>query len=215
MSAQTTYVPALGVDWLTPFYDVTAWLVGEHAFKQRLIDAAALAPGHDVLDLGCGTGTLVIMAKEAQPGARVVGMDLDPPILDIARRKIAQRGLDIPLHHGSAIAPPFAPASFDRIFTTLMLHHLTTAEKAQTFAATRALLRAGGELHVADWGPPHNWAMWLAAQTVQWFDGADRLAANLDGKLPGMLRDAGFARVTPGPQQMTPFGTLAFLHVEV
>jgi ubiquinone/menaquinone biosynthesis C-methylase UbiE len=209
------FVPALGADWLTPFYDAVAWLIGERALKRRLLEAAKLTPGADVLDLGCGTGTLAIMAKALCPGAHVVGLDLDPRILAIARRKLDRLGVDVKLQAGSATAPPFPPASFDRIVTTLMLHHLTTAEKQQALAAARRLLRPGGELHIADWGRPQNGAMRLVSSVVAWFDGPDRLAANLNGELVSMLVAAGFTRVTEGARRMTPFGTLAFLHAAV
>ena len=210
-----TYVPALGFDWLTPFYDAVAWVIGERAMKQELLHAAHLRAGHDLLDLGCGTGTLAIMAKQGWPQVRVVGMDLDPQILEIARRKIAAAGLDIPVQPGSATAPPFAPASFDRVVTTLMLHHLTTTEKQAALGAVRRLLRPGGELHIADWGPPQNQLMRIATGVVEWFDGHERLAANVRGELPAMLTAAGFARVAEGARRMTPFGTLAFLHAAV
>ena len=206
------YVPALGFDWLTPFYDAVAWVIGERSMKRELLQAAHLRAGQDLLDLGCGTGTLVVMAKQGWPELRVVGMDLDPRILGIARGKIDRAGVDVGLQLGSATAPPFAPASFDRVVTTLMLHHLTTDEKRATLGAVRRLLRSGGELHIADWGPPQNQLMRFATGLVEWFDGHERLAANVRGELPAMLTAAGFAWVEQGTRRMTPFGTLAFLH---
>src|ERR671924_629326 len=101
------YVPALDYDWLTPAYDALIRLtMPERAFKQRLIQQAQIRAGHAVLDVGCGTGTLAIMAKRAHPDATVVGLDGDPKILAIAARKVAAAGLDIPLHHGMAFELP-------------------------------------------------------------------------------------------------------------
>jgi ubiquinone/menaquinone biosynthesis C-methylase UbiE len=207
----TTRVPALGVDWLTPFYDAVAWLMGERAILRQLVEQARIAPGHDVLDLGCGTGVLIALVKTTCPGARVVGLDVDFRILAIARAKLARAGLDVALHRASATAPPFRPGSFDRVLTTLVLHHLTTAEKGAVFAAVRALLRPGGELHVADWGPPQNALMRAASRVVAWFDGADRVAANLRGELPALAAAAGLVDVEETGRRMTPFGTLVFL----
>ena len=74
---ERSYIPALGFDWLTRFYDpLLALSLREKTLKGRLIDQAAIAPGHDVLDVGCGTGTLAILAKNRQPEARVVGLDI-------------------------------------------------------------------------------------------------------------------------------------------
>jgi ubiquinone/menaquinone biosynthesis C-methylase UbiE len=81
-----SYIPALGFDWLTRFYDpLLALTLGEKALKGRLLDQARIASSHDVLDVGCGTGTLAILAKTRQPRARVVGLDGDPAVLAIAR----------------------------------------------------------------------------------------------------------------------------------
>ena len=64
-----------------------------------------------MLDVGCGTGTLALMVKDACPGARVVGLDVDPKILAIAGRKAARHGREIELCEGSETAPPLAPAT--------------------------------------------------------------------------------------------------------
>jgi protein-S-isoprenylcysteine O-methyltransferase Ste14 len=205
------FVPALGVDWLTPFYDLVARLTGDRRFKQRLVEMARIAPGHAVLDVGCGTGTLALLVKQTCPGARVVGLDVDPRILGIARRKVARHGGGVELFQGSATAPPLPPGSFDRVLTTLVLHHLTTAQKRDALRAMHALLRAGGELHVADWGKPHNPLMRIAALGFQLFDGGEQTAANLRGELPQLIAEAGFAAVEETERWMTPFGTLAFV----
>jgi ubiquinone/menaquinone biosynthesis C-methylase UbiE len=210
-AAAKHFVPALGVDWLTPFYDVLSWLAGEGAIKRRLIEQAAIAPGHDVLDLGSGTGTLVLLVKQHCPAARVTGVDIDPRILAIARRKVAAARVDVRLVEGSATDPPFPPASFDRVLTTLVLHHLTTPQKHDALVAARRLLRPGGQLHVADWGKPQNALMRLAALGFQMFDGGETTAANLQGELPSLMSAAGFSEVRETAHRMTPFGTLTFL----
>jgi ubiquinone/menaquinone biosynthesis C-methylase UbiE len=216
MSTKTDhFVPALGHDWLTPIYDVVARLTGERRFKRRLIEVAGIAAGQDVLDLGCGTGTLALMVSRMRPGTRVTGLDIDPRILAMARRKFEKTGAHIVLEQGSATAPPFAPASFDRILSTLMLHHLTTAQKQETLGAARRLLRPGGELHIADWGKPHNALMRVASIGFQLFDGGETTGANLRGELPALVRAAGFEDVAETERWMTPFGTLAFVRGRV
>jgi ubiquinone/menaquinone biosynthesis C-methylase UbiE len=209
------FVPALGHDWLTPLYDAVAWLVGERRFKTRLIELANIQSGHDVLDIGCGTGTLALLTHTMRPFARVTGVDIDPRILAIARRKIARAGAPIAVHEGSATDPPFKPGSFDRILTTLMLHHLTTPQKRDTFAAARRLLRPGGQLHVADWGKPHNLLMRVAAHGFRFADGAETTGANLRGELPQLITEAGFQNAAETERWMTPFGTLTFIRASV
>ncbi len=188
-SAAKPFVPALGLDWLTPFYDAVAWVLGDRAVNARLIAQAAIVPGHAVLDLGSGTGTLALMVKDRCPDARVSGVDVDPRIVAIARRKAATARADVRFVEGSATEPPFAPA----------------------LAAARRLLRPGGELHVADWGRPQNALMRLAALTFRVFDGGETTAANLAGELPALIAGAGFVDVRETEHRMTPFGTLTFL----
>jgi len=205
------FVPALGLRVLTPLYDLGAWMAGDRRIKRRLLDSAAIGAGTAVLDLGCGTGTLAIMAAARAPSARVVGLDIDPAILAIARRKVARAGAQVVLAEGSATDPPFVPASFDRVLTTLVLHHLSTPQKRRALAAARRLLRPGGELHVADFGQPHTPLMRLAARTFGMFDGEETTRANLRGELPGLVREAGFDDVEETERWSTPFGTLTFL----
>ena len=213
MTAHThSFVPALAYDALTPLYDFAiALTMRERAFKRRLVEQTALRPGMRVLDAGCGSGTLALMLAAAEPGAEIVGLDPDLRILAIAREKAEQAGRTIEWVEGSAVAPPFPPASFDRVTSTLMFHHLTTPEKEAAFAALRALLRPGGELHVADFGRPHTAYTRLAAAAFAWFDGHERTAANLAGRLPALLRAAGFGEVTETERWVTAFGTLAFV----
>ena len=210
------FVPALGLHSLTRFYDPLIRLaLREEAIKGRLIEQARIAPGMSVLDLGCGTGTLALLIKRACPGADVAGLDVDPEVLAIAREKLASAGAAVTLHQGSAADPPLPPGSFDRVLSTLMLHHLTTDEKRATLSGALRLLRPGGELHVADFGPPENALMWLVSHTVQIFDGSDRLGDNLNGRLPDLVRAAGFAAVEETGTAMTPFGSLAFLSAKL
>ncbi len=207
-----SYVPALGFDWLTRFYDpLLALTLREKTLKGRLIDQAEIAAGHDVLDVGCGTGTLAILAKTRQPRARVVGLDGDPGVLEIAREKIAQAGVDVELREGLAdSAPTFQPASFDRILTSLLLHHLTTEQKRDALAAMYRWLRPAGELHVLDFGPQGNVFLALVSRGVGWLDGATRLRDNWDGRLPELMREAGFAGADELGRAFTPFGSVSF-----
>ncbi|MBI4400836.1 MAG: methyltransferase domain-containing protein [Nitrospirae bacterium] len=97
VTRRVDYIPALRFRWLTALYDpVIRWTMRESTFKRRLVEQARLQKGHRVLDLGCGTATFTILLKQGSPDAEVVGVDVDPVILDIARTKAAQAGVTTP-----------------------------------------------------------------------------------------------------------------------
>jgi|SRR5688572_5233245 len=114
------YIPALSFKVLTPLYDTFFKLtMQEEGFKRRLIEQAQIRPSHRVLDLGCGTGTLTVMIKEAHPDSEVTGLDGDPQILEIARQKAAQAGTSINFDEGMAYRLPYPDASFDRVLSSI------------------------------------------------------------------------------------------------
>ncbi|MGH7326592.1 MAG: class I SAM-dependent methyltransferase [Candidatus Rokuibacteriota bacterium] len=204
------YFPALRFDWLTRFYDpILRVTLKEEKFKRRLLEQAGLRAGHRVLDLGCGTATLTILIKQACPEAHVVGLDADPRILAIARKKAADAGIHIELRQGLVEAPPFGPASFDRVVSSLVFHHLTTDRKRRTLEQARALLSPGGELHVADWGQAGDLLMRAAFVGVQLLDGFETTSDNVRGRLLPMMRDASFVSVAETHRERTILGTLS------
>ncbi len=203
------YVPALGFRWLTSFYDPLAHLwLPEDNMRRDLVEQASLRPGHRILDIGCGTGTLLRVVIEHCPEAVAWGIDGDGAMLARARVKLTGAPGRVGLIRGLASDLPFPEASFDRVLTSLVLHHLTSRTKARTLAAAHALLRPGGELHVADWGDPHDLPMWLAFQGVRLLDGRETTDDNYYGRLPGFMQDAGFTDVRETGRRRTVFGPL-------
>ncbi len=205
-----TYTPALGFRWLTRFYDpLLRMTLKEDKFKTLLATQAWIRPGHRVLDLGCGTGTLTVMLKQACPAATIVGLDADAETLEIARRKAAEAGIEMELHEGMASEPPFEAKSFDRVLSSLLFHHLSTEDKRRTLARVRELLRPAGELHIADWGKAQNLVMRLAFLGVQLLDGFETTSDNVQGRLETLMSEAGFTSVSETHREMTIFGTLS------
>jgi hypothetical protein len=71
-------------------------------------------------------------------------------------------------------------------------------------------LRLGGELHVLDFGPQGNPILKLVSRGVGWLDGATRLRDNWEGRLPELMREAGFASADELGRAFTPFGSVSF-----
>ncbi len=211
MTSESSYLPAMGSHRLTRFYDPFIRLtLREREFKSRIIEQAHIEPGMRVLDLGCGTGTLCIMTKQACASATVVGLDADPEIIAIARQKADQAQVAVEWYVGTADDPPFAEESFDRIFSTLAFHHLTAIEKKSALVKACEMLRSRGELYIADFGPPQNLLMRIASAPAHVFDRKHRLAPNLRGQIPAMMKGAGFYAAEEVDKRMTIFGSLWF-----
>lgn len=200
------FIPALRFHALTRLYDpVVRLTTRELAIKRRLV-AGLGQDVQSVLDLGSGTGTLLNLVRSAYPEAKLVGLDADPRIIALARAKVQS---DVELVHGDATIPPFDPGSFDRVVSSLVLHHLTWEQKLRALSAARTLLQDDGELHVADWCSPHDVVMRGMFLVVQLFDGFETTRDNVRGDLPDLIREAGFGDVVETYRQRTPFGSMA------
>jgi ubiquinone/menaquinone biosynthesis C-methylase UbiE len=130
-------------------YDFGIWLLSFSHIEKVYRRVAERARGPDVLDLGCGTGNVAL--RLARRGLRVTGVDLSPALLDIARRKtppdIAVRWVQT---SAVELIDLFPAESFDTITCVLLLSELSRAEQRETLRQCRVLLRAGGQLIVAD-----------------------------------------------------------------
>lgn len=198
------YIPALRYGWLTFLYDpLLKWVGRESTFKRRLVEEARVKNGQRILDLGCGTATLTIIIKRRHPESEVVGLDGDPRILEIARAKVAKTGFDITLNQGMAFDLPYADDSFDRVFSSLLFHHLNRENKIRTLREVFRVLRPQGELHVVDFGKPQNILTYLISLVVRF---AEETSDNIKGLLPEMFRNAGFEQVEETARYTTIFG---------
>jgi len=202
------YKPAAGHDWLLPLYDpMLRWVMRENVFKRRLIEDAAIGPRMRVLDLGCGTATLTLMIVRHRPEAQVTGLDGDPRVLALARRKAEAARASIGLDQGLSYELPYADASFDRVVSSLMLHHLSRDEKLRTLREVWRVLAPGGSLHVVDFGPPSGAIGRLLTGLVHH---DHRIRDNTEGQLPDLLREAGFTNAAEVGRQRTLVGSLSF-----
>jgi ubiquinone/menaquinone biosynthesis C-methylase UbiE len=210
VDASEPYVPAAGRAAFTRLYDpVVALTMREATFRGRLCAQVldGLAPGAPVVDVGCGTGTLAIALAAA--GAETIGVDGDPEVLALAH---AKAGADaVQWRKGTATALPLPGASVERVVMSLLLHHLGADAKRTALAEAVRVLRPGGRLHVADWGRPRDPLMRGAASALQRLDGAQGLREHLDGRLPGLLADAGLSAIALHARLRTGWGSLELL----
>ncbi len=206
MGDRHDYLPAAGHDALLPAYDLMTRLFGMPQVYDTLIEQAELEDGHRVLEIGCGTGNLTIRAKRARPAAEVIGSDPDPRALARAQRKA--RGLTgIRFDHGYAQKLPYRDGEFDRVLSSIMLHHLDPEVKAAAAAEVLRVLRPGGRLHIVDVGGNMTAADGLVARrTLR----NGHVADNLGDRIPRLLRAAGFDCAEIASQRLRLMGRITY-----
>lgn len=200
------YLPAAGRDALLPAYDLFTRLLGINRVHDALIAQAELTDGMRVLEIGCGTGNLTIRAKHAHPGAELIGSDPDPRALTRARRKVHELA-GIRFEQGYAQRLPYSDGEFDRVLSSLMLHHLDVDVKADAAAEIFRVLRPGGRLHLVDIGGDMTAHDGLAAHLMMHNRHA---AGNLGDSIPRLLRSAGFDCTEVAVQRHRVIGRLTY-----
>jgi len=203
------YIPALSYDWLTPFYDPAVRLTTrEKVFKKALVKQAKIKANHRVLDLACGTGTLTVLIRRMQPQTEVIGIDGDAKILETARTKAKESGVEIQFDEGMSFDLPYEDESFDRVVSSLFFHHLTRENKSKTLREVKRVLKSNGEFHIADWGLPANSLMKGSSYLIQLLDGFETTTDSFNGLLPKLMTDAGFETVEETNYYNSLFGTI-------
>jgi ubiquinone/menaquinone biosynthesis C-methylase UbiE len=120
-----------------------------------MLDLAYLKPGESVLDIGCGTGTLAIAAKQRVGlTGRVYGVDASPEMLARASGKANRAGVEVVFQNCIAERLPFPDGEFDAVLSTVMLHHLGRKARQQCAHEVRRVLKPGGRVLAVDFARP-------------------------------------------------------------
>lgn len=113
------------------------------------VERAGLQPGLRVLDVACGTGNATIPA--AQAGADVTGLDFQPDLLEQARERAAEAGVEVDWVEGDAQNLPFEDDSFDRVLSAL--GHMFAPDHERTAAELKRVTREDGTISICCWTP--------------------------------------------------------------
>jgi len=186
---------------LEKVYDPLVWALSAGrvgSLQRATLTAGGVGPGADVLDVGCGTGGLVVAARQAAgPGARVVGLDASAAMRAKARRRGIRSGVEVELIEGRVECLPFPDGCFDVVSLSLVLHYLAADQAAQAIGEARRVLRTGGRVVVVDFGRSRGVRSRLRAHLM--LHGAVAASAPDLGTL---LSGAGLAEVSSWPSPL-------------
>ena len=151
-----------GLTWQIGVWDAMAELYVREIDRRfepiigHILTRAELHPGQRVLDLGTGTGSLALTgAPRVAPGGRVIGFDISPEMLALARERASRAGLgNVSFAEGRAEAIPADDSSQDTVLASLSLMYVI--DRAAATREIARVLRPGGRLVAAVWaGPEH------------------------------------------------------------
>lgn len=177
------------------YYDLVCRLLAfgrGGSLHQRLVALAGLSAGEQVLDVGCGTGSLALAAMaRVGAGGAVHGIDASAQMIERAKAKARRRSMPIAFQVASVEALPFADASLDVVFSTLMLHHLPRPLRRRCASEMARVLRPGGRVLVADFQQP-------APRQGGWLARLHRHGAVGQQEAHALLTEAGFQVIDGG-----------------
>lgn len=210
------FLPGMGKTWLMPLYDPFTRLLGMDRHRSELIRIAGISPGEEVLDVGCGSGDLLVELGRAVPGVRLTGLDPDGIALGRAARKATRAGIGVTLIRGYADGLPLADGSVDHLVSTMAVHHLDLQTRTGFAAEARRVLRPRGRITILDFGGPsgvhaHGIRGHISALMDTTVRRSRQLQPNLDNGLPELLRTAGFTDAAEVAHRQTMVGPLTYV----
>lgn len=120
-------------------------LLQRHLEARRLIAIGGRTPGLSVLEIGCGSGYGTKLIVDQFGASKVTAIDLNPAMVDQARRKLRRYRNTVDITAGSADDLPFPDAEFDAVFDFAIIHHVEHWRRA--LAEVARVLRPGGRFY--------------------------------------------------------------------
>lgn len=163
--------------------------MGASRAREELVKQASIQPNQRVLDLGCGTGTLVVLLKRKYPAAQIVGLDPDPKALRRAQKKVKRAGVEVQLDEGFADQLPYDDGAFDRVISSFMFHHLENQDREKMLREVLRVLKPAGTFHLLDFAGGEDRARGWWGRLV---DSHSHLQGNSQQRILELMRRAGF-----------------------
>lgn len=212
--SDAAFTPALGRASLDDYDRAIRIWTRESVWRGALLRQVAPRSGETILDVGCGTGSFTVMLKQAAPDARVVGLDPDARVLELAAAKAAAAGVEVERRQGFARDAASHGPEFDKAISSLVFHQMPLTEKRLGISAMLAAVRPGGEVHIADYARQVGGLMrTLFRLTVQRLDGVADTQPNADGVLEVILAETDAAAAVPTRVVRTVTGAISLFLV--
>ena len=199
------FLPAAGRDVFLPLYDPLVSLMGGNRAREELIKQAGIEPNQRVLDVGCGTGTLVVLLKRRYPMTEIFGLDPDPKALHRAKKKVRRAGVAVQLDEGFADELPYEEGTFDRVLSSFMLHHLEDQDREKMLREVLRVLKPSGVFHLLDFAGGEDRASGRLGRLV---DSHARLQDNSEQRILHLMKRAGFTNAEKVKEGSMLFGLL-------
>jgi len=146
-----------GAPFWVRYYDIVVNVITLGRTKvihRETLSLAGLRPGDAVLDVGCGTGVLLLEAeKRVGTEGSLVGIDVEPAMIEQSRKRAGKAGSRATFAVASVDHIPYPDNTFDVVFSTLMYHHLTETQRSAALVELERLIKPGGRLVVVDINP--------------------------------------------------------------
>jgi ubiquinone/menaquinone biosynthesis C-methylase UbiE len=205
------FIPALGYDFLTMYYDLAIKLtMPEKKFRRLLVDNINPQDKEVILEFGFGTGQNLVLVKNKNPNIELIGLDIDPKVKEITTYKLAKNKLEVPLNLYDGNNFPYQDNQFDKVYSCLVFHQLDAETKSNCLKEIYRVLKPNGELIIADWGKASNKVMRFTFGLVQILDGFKTTNDNVKGKMPKFIEKAGFRNVSISQSINTTIGTFSY-----
>lgn len=185
------------INWPS-LYDILVkviFLGKEQQFREGVVDMAKIQPQEKVLEVGCGTGTFAIIAKQrTDASVEIHATDAAPEMIQKAVQEAAKAKVNVNFQTGLAERIDFPDNSFDVVMNSFMVHHLPGDLKGKAFAEMYRVLKPNGRIQIVDFEPPQKG---LSKMILRLLLGQGMMQIN-NKTVPPLLEKAGFQSVKMG-----------------